>query len=273
MVRTAADVTAADVTTIFYLFNHSIPDLRQERTYTASAAVTSVWKRQWLVRLGKGPLPSHRRSWRSSLMGPPPVHATLRSSRQTGQRPPEERYLACHRQGRPGPGGLPETEHPMPEKMGGHSPLEQEDGGGSAGDGLPTWHHSRHKGGLASARWERGKTPVTQAASRGPGGSVDSAVTPPKVWKGHKKPSKSGKSSTVEKTAIISAAQEGPASPIPAAQEDPAIPIPAAQEYPASPIPAAQEGPASPSPAAQEGPASPSPAAQEGPASPSPAGP
>ncbi|KAJ1198154.1 hypothetical protein NDU88_001998 [Pleurodeles waltl] len=42
MVRTAADVTAADVTAIFYLFNHSIPDLRQERTYTASAAVTSV---------------------------------------------------------------------------------------------------------------------------------------------------------------------------------------------------------------------------------------
>ncbi|KAJ1169983.1 hypothetical protein NDU88_001864 [Pleurodeles waltl] len=34
--------TAADVTNIFYLFNHSIPDLRQERTYTASAAVTSV---------------------------------------------------------------------------------------------------------------------------------------------------------------------------------------------------------------------------------------
>ncbi|KAJ1107742.1 hypothetical protein NDU88_005131 [Pleurodeles waltl] len=31
-----------DVTAIFYLFNHSIPDLRQEKTYTASAAVTSV---------------------------------------------------------------------------------------------------------------------------------------------------------------------------------------------------------------------------------------
>ncbi|KAJ1216223.1 hypothetical protein NDU88_003829 [Pleurodeles waltl] len=49
MIRTAADVTAADMTAIFYLFNHSIPDLRQERTYTASAAVTSVWKRQWHV--------------------------------------------------------------------------------------------------------------------------------------------------------------------------------------------------------------------------------
>ncbi|KAJ1188967.1 hypothetical protein NDU88_005722 [Pleurodeles waltl] len=72
MVRTAADVTAADVTAIFYLFNQSIPDLRQERTYTASAAVTSVWKRQWLVRLEKEPLPSHRRSWRSSLMGSSP---------------------------------------------------------------------------------------------------------------------------------------------------------------------------------------------------------
>ncbi|KAJ1152012.1 hypothetical protein NDU88_004791 [Pleurodeles waltl] len=56
-----------------------------------------------------------------------------------GQRPPEKIYLACHRQGRPDPGGLPQTEHPLPEKMRGHSPLEQEDGGGSAGDGLPTW--------------------------------------------------------------------------------------------------------------------------------------
>ncbi|KAJ1130374.1 hypothetical protein NDU88_008727 [Pleurodeles waltl] len=51
----------------------------------------------------------------------------------------KERYLVCHRQGRPDPGGLPQTEHPLPEKMGGHSPLEQEDGGGSAGDGFPTW--------------------------------------------------------------------------------------------------------------------------------------
>ncbi|KAJ1127950.1 hypothetical protein NDU88_006343 [Pleurodeles waltl] len=32
-----------------------------------------------------------------------------------------------------------ETEHPLPEKMGGHLPLEEEDGRGSAGDGLPTW--------------------------------------------------------------------------------------------------------------------------------------
>ncbi|KAJ1118272.1 hypothetical protein NDU88_006467 [Pleurodeles waltl] len=55
-----------------------------------------------------------------------------------GQRPPEEGYLACHRQGRPDPGGPPQTEHPLPEKMGGHSLLEQEDGGGPAGDGLPT---------------------------------------------------------------------------------------------------------------------------------------
>ncbi|KAJ1127746.1 hypothetical protein NDU88_006139 [Pleurodeles waltl] len=83
--------TAADVTTIFYLYTHLIPDIQQERTYTASAAVTSVWKRQWLMFLGKGPLPSLRRSWRS-------------------QRPPEEGYLAYHRQGRPDPGGPPLTE-------------------------------------------------------------------------------------------------------------------------------------------------------------------
>ncbi|KAJ1162693.1 hypothetical protein NDU88_003160 [Pleurodeles waltl] len=56
-----------------------------------------------------------------------------------GQRPPEEGYLACHRQGRPDPGGPLQTEHPLLEKMGGHSPLEQEDGGGPAGDDLPTW--------------------------------------------------------------------------------------------------------------------------------------
>ncbi|KAJ1199665.1 hypothetical protein NDU88_003498 [Pleurodeles waltl] len=56
-----------------------------------------------------------------------------------GQRPPEEGYLACHCQGSLDPGGPPQTEHPLPEKMGGHSPLEQEDGGGPAGDSLPTW--------------------------------------------------------------------------------------------------------------------------------------
>ncbi|KAJ1202016.1 hypothetical protein NDU88_005820 [Pleurodeles waltl] len=252
------------------------------------------------------------------------------------QRPQEKRYVVCHRQGRPDPGGLPQTEHPLPEKMGGHSPLEQEDGRGSAGDGLPTWegclsHHdppmfrilavaypeldgrlrasqqpqegggavaSKHEGAashlalegettdseftsgtegegsstagtgadtsdtdsssdgsslvvvatyvppastvvpvvtgiwsapatraasvarshstdspppvkhqkLASARQERGKTPATKAAPRGPGGSVESAVTPSKVRKGHKKPGKSGKSST---------AGRPPSSPMP----------------------------------------------------------
>ncbi|KAJ1119427.1 hypothetical protein NDU88_007613 [Pleurodeles waltl] len=43
-----------------------------------------------------------------------------------GQRPPEKGYLACHRLGCPDPGGLPQTERPLPEKMGGHSPLEQD---------------------------------------------------------------------------------------------------------------------------------------------------
>ncbi|KAJ1202710.1 hypothetical protein NDU88_006507 [Pleurodeles waltl] len=32
-----------------------------------------------------------------------------------------------------------QTEHPLLEKMGGHSQLEKEHGGGSAGDGLPMW--------------------------------------------------------------------------------------------------------------------------------------
>ncbi|KAJ1202441.1 hypothetical protein NDU88_006241 [Pleurodeles waltl] len=65
-----------------------------------------------------------------------------------GQRPPEEGHLACHRQGSPDPGGLLQMKLPLPEKMGGHSLLEQEDGEGPAGDGLPTWegcpsHHDR----------------------------------------------------------------------------------------------------------------------------------
>ncbi|KAJ1126121.1 hypothetical protein NDU88_004530 [Pleurodeles waltl] len=135
---------------------------------------------------------------------------------------------------------------------------------------------------LVSARLERGKTPASQAAHRGPGGSVDSAVTPPKVGKWQKKPAKSVRSSTAEKSAIIPAGQEATANPIVAAQEDTASPIVAAQENTTSPIvaaqedtashsPAAQEGPTSHSPAAQEGPASHSPAAQEGPASHSPA--
>ncbi|KAJ1219068.1 hypothetical protein NDU88_006639 [Pleurodeles waltl] len=82
---------------------------------------------------------------------------------------------------------------------------------------------------LASAQWERGKTPATLAAPRSPGGSVDSAVTPPKVGKAQKKASKSGRSSTAEKTAIIPAAQEATASPIVAAQEGPASHRPDAQ--------------------------------------------
>ncbi|KAJ1187022.1 hypothetical protein NDU88_003801 [Pleurodeles waltl] len=69
---------------------------------------------------------------------------------------------------------------------------------------------------LASARRERGKTPATKAAPRGTGGSVESAATPSKVGKGHKKPGKSGKSITAEKTDIIPATQEATAI-IPAA--------------------------------------------------------
>ncbi|KAJ1154698.1 hypothetical protein NDU88_007441 [Pleurodeles waltl] len=249
-----------------------------------------------------------------------------------GQRPPEKTYLVCHRQGRPDLGGLPQSEHPLPEKMGGHSPLEQEDGGGSAGDGLPTWegcpsHHDPPDiqdpgGGVPGVGWalegitaatrggacshrnleftshqgsqcgtepqhrqsptceasEVGQCPAGegedsshQATPRGPGGSVESAVTPSKVGKGHKKPSKSGKSSTAEKTAIVPAAQKATASTSPAAQEATASTSPAAQEASASTSPAAQEATASTSPAAQEATTSTSPAAQEATASTSPA--
>ncbi|KAJ1172089.1 hypothetical protein NDU88_003941 [Pleurodeles waltl] len=72
---------------------------------------------------------------------------------------------------------------------------------------------------LDSARRDRGKTPAGKAAHKGPGGSVDSAVTPPKVGKGQKKASKSRKSSTAEKAAIIPAAQEATASPIVTGQD------------------------------------------------------
>ncbi|KAJ1169546.1 hypothetical protein NDU88_001439 [Pleurodeles waltl] len=67
---------------------------------------------------------------------------------------------------------------------------------------------------LDSARRERGKTPAGKAAHTGPRGSVESAVTPPKVGKVQKKSSKSGKSSTVEKAAILPAGQDATASPI-----------------------------------------------------------
>ncbi|KAJ1126579.1 hypothetical protein NDU88_004986 [Pleurodeles waltl] len=109
---------------------------------------------------------------------------------------------------------------------------------------------------LDSARWERGKTPAGNTAHKGPGGSVDSAVTPPKVGKGQKKSPKSGKSSTAEKTAIIPAAQEATASPIVTGQE--ATARVSAQE--GGPIFTGQEATARVS--AQEGPGIHSPAGQ-----------
>ncbi|KAJ1123640.1 hypothetical protein NDU88_002108 [Pleurodeles waltl] len=61
-----------------------------------------------------------------------------RGTYRRGQRPSEDRHLACHRQGRPGPGGPQQTGHPLPQEVGGHPPREQKDRRGSAGDGLPT---------------------------------------------------------------------------------------------------------------------------------------
>ncbi|KAJ1151976.1 hypothetical protein NDU88_004755 [Pleurodeles waltl] len=127
---------------------------------------------------------------------------------------------------------------------------------------------------LDSARRDRGKNPAGKAAYKGPGGSVESAVTPPKVGKGQKKAPKSGKSSTAEKAAIIPAAQEATASPIVTGQETTArvsaqegSPIVTGQETTArisaqegSPIVTGQETTARVS--AQEGPGSHSPAGQ-----------
>ncbi|KAJ1177678.1 hypothetical protein NDU88_002930 [Pleurodeles waltl] len=126
---------------------------------------------------------------------------------------------------------------------------------------------------LDSARRERGKTPAGKAAHKGPGGSVHSAVTPPKVVKGQKKSPKSGKSSTAEKTAIIPVAQEATTSPIVSGQE--ATARVSAQE--GSPIVISQEATARVS--AQEGSqivsgqeATTRVSAQEGPGTHSPAG-
>ncbi|KAJ1152283.1 hypothetical protein NDU88_005059 [Pleurodeles waltl] len=154
---------------------------------------------------------------------------------------------------------------------------------------------------LDSAQREWGKTPASKATHKGPGGSVHSAVTPPKVGKGQKKSPKSGKSSTAEKTAIIPAAQEATASPIVTGQEATArvsaqegSPIVSGQEATArvsthegSPIVSGQEATARVSAqegspivsgqeatarvSAQEATTSHSPAAQEGPGSHSPA--
>ncbi|KAJ1207455.1 hypothetical protein NDU88_002846 [Pleurodeles waltl] len=91
---------------------------------------------------------------------------------------------------------------------------------------------------LDSARRERGKTLAGKAGHKGPGGSVEPAVTPPKVVKGQKKSPKSGKSSTAEKAAILPAAQDATASPIVTGQETTAGV--SAQEGPGSHRPAGQ---------------------------------
>ncbi|KAJ1151650.1 hypothetical protein NDU88_004430 [Pleurodeles waltl] len=64
-----------------------------------------------------------------------------------------------------------------------------------------------------------GEDSCRQSRSQGPRGSVESAVTPPKVGKGQKKAPRSGKSSTAEKAAIIPAAQDATASPSVTGQE------------------------------------------------------
>ncbi|KAJ1170751.1 hypothetical protein NDU88_002623 [Pleurodeles waltl] len=145
---------------------------------------------------------------------------------------------------------------------------------------------------LASARRERGKTPATKAAPRGPGGSVESAVTPSKVGKGHKKPGKSGKSSTAEKTAIIPlprrplpaqaqlprrpAPAQLPRRPPPEPAQLPRRPPPAPAQLPRRPPPAqaplGHEGPPAQAPLGHEGPPANAPLGHEGPPAKAPLG-
>ncbi|KAJ1207884.1 hypothetical protein NDU88_003274 [Pleurodeles waltl] len=72
---------------------------------------------------------------------------------------------------------------------------------------------------LESGRWERVKTPGGKTAHTGPGGSAESALTPPKVLKGQKKSPESGKSSTAEKAAILPAGRDATARSIVTGQE------------------------------------------------------
>ncbi|KAJ1202653.1 hypothetical protein NDU88_006450 [Pleurodeles waltl] len=118
------------MTAIFYLFTHLIPDLRQERTYTASAAVTCLEETvahvsgerapassiEELEKLVDGVLPQY-----TLLYGPP--------DKQVRAHQKKDIWRAIE-QGSTDPGGPPQTEHPLPLKKGGHSPLVQEDGGG-----------------------------------------------------------------------------------------------------------------------------------------------
>ncbi|KAJ1092725.1 hypothetical protein NDU88_005835 [Pleurodeles waltl] len=103
--------------------------------------------------------------------------------------------------------------------MGGHSQLEQEDGGGSAGDGLPTWEQcpSPHDppdvqdlgGGIPRVGWAlEGITADTR------GGIVESAVTPPKVGKGQRKSAQPGVSITAEKGDILPGGRDATASTV-----------------------------------------------------------
>ncbi|KAJ1108188.1 hypothetical protein NDU88_005570 [Pleurodeles waltl] len=75
-----------------------------------------------LERLVDGVLPQYR-----LLYGPPDQ-----------QHPSEKGYMACHRQGCADPGGLRQAEHPLSQTVGGPETLGKEDGGGPAGDVLPS---------------------------------------------------------------------------------------------------------------------------------------
>ncbi|KAJ1174645.1 hypothetical protein NDU88_006465 [Pleurodeles waltl] len=64
--------------------------------------------------------------------------AGRRGTHRRGERPPENRYLACHRRGSPELGGPQQTGHPLPQEVGGHPPQNEEDRRNTAGDGLQT---------------------------------------------------------------------------------------------------------------------------------------
>ncbi|KAJ1112226.1 hypothetical protein NDU88_000494 [Pleurodeles waltl] len=69
---------------------------------------------------------------------------------------------------------------------------------------------------LESGRRDRVKTPGGKTGHKGPRGIAESAVTPPKVVRGQKK---SGKSSTVEKGAILPGGRDATASTVVTGQE------------------------------------------------------
>ncbi|KAJ1170099.1 hypothetical protein NDU88_001980 [Pleurodeles waltl] len=154
----------------------------------------------------------------------------LRRSCNAGQRPSKEGSVVCHRQGGADPGGLRQAEHPLSETVGGPEPLNMENGGGPAVDGLPTRKGCLSNpdppdgphtgGGLSGDGWALGG--IT-AATRGkvkvppPAATVKVKVPPPDAAKRSKEPSQAAAKRCKEPSPAAARQGNGPA---PAGRKD-----------------------------------------------------